>query len=91
MMATHSPHQPIHSQGLADDCQRCFQIAERPFEALDEPNLLALVERTRRWMADEETDALARSKNEQKAMSHVEHALTCMRILERVEAKAAAA
>lgn len=87
-MATHSLHPPVHTHGLADDCQRCAQIAERPFEALDEPNLLALVERTRRWMADETENALARSKNEQKAMSHVEHALTCMRILERVEAKA---
>lgn len=90
-MPSHSHHDPIHTYGLADGCLRCGEIADRPFEAFDEPNLLALVERTRRWMNDETVDALARSKNEQRAMSHVEHALTCIRILERVEAKAEAA
>lgn len=36
-MATHSPHPDIHTHGLADGCERCDELAERPLE-LDHDN-----------------------------------------------------
>lgn len=37
-MASHSPHPDSHTHGLADDCERCEQLAGRPWE-LDDENL----------------------------------------------------
>jgi hypothetical protein len=31
-MATHTPHADLHSVGLAADCPRCLELAERPLE-----------------------------------------------------------
>jgi hypothetical protein len=39
-MATHRVHPDIASHGLADDCERCDQLAGRPWE-LDDSNLRA--------------------------------------------------
>lgn len=87
-MPSHILHKPIHTGGLVDGCERCGEIAERPFENLDDENLANLVARTRAWMDDDE-DAVARSRNEQKAMSIVETALNHRRHLDRLEAEAA--
>lgn len=87
----HSLHPPIHTHGLADGCPRCEEQAGMPFETLDDDNLIALVERTGRWMNDETEDALARSRNEQRAMSLVEVALVHRRMLDRLIEKAKAA
>lgn len=89
-MPSHSYHAPIPTHGLADGCVRCLQHAEHPFDSLDDDNLLDLVERTIRWMDDDE-HSVARSRNEQKAMTIVSDALTHRRILDRLIAKAEAA
>lgn len=88
-MAVHSAHDPVATHGLADECDRCEEIAAKPFEALDEENLTNLIDRTRRWMRDEPS-AVARTRNEHRAMIVIEHALTCARVIERLDAKAAA-
>lgn len=44
---THTPHEDIHTYGLADGCPRCSEFAERPL-LLDARNLRTLVERTLR-------------------------------------------
>lgn len=83
-MATHSLHKLVNAAGLADGCPRCDEIAEQPFEALDDENLADLVARTRGWMNDDE-DCLSRSRNEHKAMRIVEKALVCKRVLDRLD------
>lgn len=88
-MATHSLHPLIPAAGLADNCPRCDEIAGQPFDALDDDNLRDLIDRTRRWMADDE-DCLARSRNEQTAMRVVEKALVCKRVLDRLDGEARA-
>lgn len=87
-MASHILHKPIHTGGLVDGCARCDEQAGMPFEMLDDENLLALVERTVRWLDDDE-DAVARSMNEHRAMRIVETALMHRRALDRLEAEAA--
>lgn len=86
-MSTHTHHPPIETHGLADACVRCVDISESPFDSLDDDNLEALIVRTQQWMNDE-PDAVARSKTEQRAMSIVEKALTHRRILNRIELRA---
>ena len=71
-MSTHTRHPDTHAHGLADDCPRCNEHADHPFESLDDGNLRALVRRTRLWM---ENAAYARSENELRAMRIVEVAL----------------
>lgn len=88
---THGPHASIYEAGLADGCARCHEQAGMPFETLDDDNLIALVERTERWMRDESENALARSKNEQRAMSIMEEAIVRGRMLDRLVAKVEAA
>lgn len=39
-MATHTPHPEIAEHGLADDCERCGELAGQPLE-LDNPNFQA--------------------------------------------------
>lgn len=87
-MPSHILHKPIHTGGLSDGCERCGEIAERPFENLDDENLAALIARTRAWLDDDE-DAVARSSNEHRAMRIVETALMHRRALDRLEAEAA--
>lgn len=87
-MPTHTHHPPIGTHGLADSCLRCEEHADHPFDSLDDDNLTDLVERTKRWMADETENALARSKAEQKAMTRVSEALQQREILDRIEAVA---
>lgn len=70
-MASHILHKPIHTGGLVDGCARCDEIALLPFTMLDEENLADLVARTKAWLADDET-AVARSRNEHRAMLRVE-------------------
>lgn len=39
-MATHVPHPDTHEHGLADDCERCAELAQHPLE-LDNANFQA--------------------------------------------------
>ena len=80
-MSTHSPHPDSHDHGLADNCPRCAEHAEHPFESLDDDNLWALIERTKSWMRDEE---FPRSDNETTAMRIVETAIRQARVIERL-------
>lgn len=43
-MATHTVHPDVAEHGLADDCPRCAELAERPLE-LDDDNLRSLWQR----------------------------------------------
>ena len=69
---THGPHPSISEHGLANGCERCAEIAINPFAGMDTANLATLVERTRRWMRDEE---FPRSIAEAVAMGAVEDAI----------------
>lgn len=60
-MSVHIPHLDSHEFGLADDCPRCAEHAQHPFEGLDSRNLAALAQRI-------EGDKEPRSKNERTAM-----------------------
>ena len=71
-MSTHTQHVPIREGGLADDCPRCAEHAEHPFDSLDRDNLFALAERTKAWMRDDE---FPRSEVECVAMRKVEAAI----------------
>jgi hypothetical protein len=77
-MSAHSVHPDSHTHGLSDNCPRCAEHAEHPFDSLDDDNLRALVARTKAWMNDEQ---FARSENEAKAMRIVETALNQQRRL----------
>lgn len=37
-MTIHSYHEDTHTHGLADDCERCQELAEHPESSLDEEN-----------------------------------------------------
>jgi hypothetical protein len=41
-MVSHTYHPDTHTNGLADDCERCKQHTERPWVSLDETNLEVL-------------------------------------------------
>lgn len=86
-MASHIYHGSIGTHGLFDGCNRCLQHAEHPFDSLDDDNLADLIDRTKRWMADDPA-SVARSKNEQKAMTQVADVLQKRAILDRLEAVA---
>lgn len=60
-MSSHTVHPDTHDSGLADDCPRCDEHAQHPFESLDDTNLLNLLSRVN-------LDLPARSGNERKAM-----------------------
>ena len=79
-MAAHTHSPQIREQGLADDCPRCAEHAEQLF-TLDDDNLRALIERTRRWMRDED---FPRSETELIAMRRVEQHLWFMRTAARL-------
>lgn len=64
-MSSHTPHPDSHEHGLADDCPRCGEHAQHPFESLDDANLLNLLSRVN-------LDLPARSDNERKAMDVIE-------------------
>jgi hypothetical protein len=42
-MASHSVHPDIHEHGLADDCERCAEIAAEPWKYLDRDGLGRIV------------------------------------------------
>lgn len=42
IVTTHGPHPDVHTHGLADDCERCFEIAEYPIGRADADLLLRL-------------------------------------------------
>ena len=83
-MTSHTKHPDSHTHGLADDCPRCTEHAEHPFESLDDGNLRELIGRTELWMRDA-GGIVPRSINELKAMRIVETALNQQRILRRLE------
>lgn len=64
-MPSHTYHLDTHEHGLADECPRCNEHAEHPFESLDTRNLRNLVSRV-------EQDLGARSANEAKAMEEIQ-------------------
>lgn len=64
-MTVHTSHPPSHTHGLADDCPRCAEHAEHPFESLDTVNLRELLYRVN-------LDLPARSGNERRAMDAIE-------------------
>ena len=66
-MTTHTAHPAISEFGLADNCPRCKQHGERPFDGIDDPILAALVRRT-----IEPYDE-GRSDNERIAMIQIEN------------------
>lgn len=80
-MASHNHAPAIAEGGLQDDCPRCDEHAEHPFDSLDDSNLKNLVERTVAWMHDE---AMPRSRNEWVAMRKVEAAIRHARAMVRV-------
>ena len=67
-MTTHSYHPDTHENGLADNCERCLEHAQEPFDNLDDENLTNLIIRVQR-------DDLPRSSNEMTAMNRVSDAL----------------
>jgi hypothetical protein len=77
----HSLHPDSHEHGLADDCPRCAEHAEHPFESLDDENLVALATRTVAWMRDEE---YPRSETETTAMRYMERSVREARALLRL-------
>ena len=78
---SHGPHPLILDHGLADECDRCTEIAADPFLGLDDDNLAALIERTLAWMRDEE---FPRSQTETDAMRVMEKTLVRVRHMERL-------
>ena len=80
-MSSHGPHPRISDAGLADECERCHQIAADPFTNLDDDNLVAIIERTLAWMKDDE---YPRTKAETIAMRGVETTLVRVRHMERL-------
>ena len=42
-MTIHSIHPDTHEHGLADDCPRCAELAERPIQSLDRENLARIM------------------------------------------------
>lgn len=68
MKATHSNHPDIHTVGLRDDCERCEDLSNSPFEALDDELLRALAIR----LANGEA---GRSLAENDAMAHIQYVL----------------
>lgn len=59
----HAKHPDVHERGLADDCPRCAEMAERPTAECDEEVLRALVELAIR------RDRLSRSRSEAEAVA----------------------
>lgn len=74
-MVSHTYHPDSHEFGLSDECARCYQLADTPFQSLDDDNLLALYERVVEKLP-------GRSRNERTAMTTVEHALRLHRLLQ---------
>ena len=75
-MSVHSVHPSIRENGLADDCPRCREHSEFPFEGLDDGNLESLI--------DSIKDRLpSRSTNEALAMVDLRDAMTKATVLWR--------
>ncbi len=67
-MSSHNVHPSIREHGLADDCPRCSEHAECPFEGLDKENLTIMV-------ANVFLNRTSRSTNESIAMLKVAQAM----------------
>lgn len=80
-MATHLHVASILEDGLQDDCERCAEHAEQPFNTLDDSNLSALIERTQAWKKNE---AMPRSDTELAAMRYAERSIHESQILFRL-------
>ncbi len=78
-MTIHTIHPDPHTHGLADGCPRCDQLAEHPFEGLDDRNLQELIRQV-------QTDAWPRSDAEALAMSHVRGVMRLAARLDRLQA-----
>lgn len=83
-MATHTHLPAIAEHGLQDGCERCAEHASHPFASLDNDNLRALVERTCRWLDDDDQEAAPRSQTELAAMRCVEEVLLGARRILRI-------
>lgn len=76
-MGSHTFHPDSHEAGLADDCPRCTEHGEHPFDGLDDRNLMMLAHRV-------EADLEPRSENEGRAMREVERVMLCARRLAKL-------
>jgi hypothetical protein len=77
----HDAHPSIATDGLADGCPRCEEMADDPVFTLDDTNLENLVRRTKKWM--DWGEERPRSTNELKAMRQIEHHLLIISKLNR--------
>lgn len=64
MSTTHTVHEDVHESGLADDCDRCGEHAQRPLVSLDDTTLRDLLQRV-------VNGTQPRSQNESVAMAQV--------------------
>jgi hypothetical protein len=80
-MASHNHAPAIVEYGLQDECPRCGEHAEHPFQSLDDENLTALAARTVAWIRDEE---FPRSETETAAMRYMERSIRDARVLSRL-------
>ena len=72
-MSAHSYHPDSHTNGLADDCERCAEHAEN-LDSLDQDNLRALYERRLRVEAGM-AGAVYRSQAEARASYNLGRAI----------------
>lgn len=75
-MGSHAPHAMISTDGLADGCDRCLELAVDPADLLDDAALLDLVERF-------EAGEPARSEAEARAFHGIEAVMRAHARLER--------
>lgn len=74
-MSAHTYHPDSYAYGLADDCPRCAEHAEQPFDTLDDENLLALAIREERGYdarSDTEARAMAALARHRRAQARLE-------------------
>lgn len=67
-MSTHNHPASIFQHGLADGCDRCDELADRPFDGMDDVNIGSLIDRIK-------DENFSRSMNEDNAMREVGRAM----------------
>jgi hypothetical protein len=63
-VTSHSYHPDVHEFGLQPDCERCWQLAERPLQTLDDRMLASLRDRVQNGLQ-------ARTQAERWAMTRL--------------------
>lgn len=74
---THTNHPGIKEAGLDDNCERCTEHAEHPFDSLDDSNIAFLAEMVL-------SGKHARSSNERRAMNTIQHVFSWSTRLEKL-------